>query len=768
MSFSGAGSGTEADPYIITNEDELTDISQEPDAFYELGSNVNASGVNDPIIKDRFKNPDNRNMPFGPNRTRPDQPKEFKGTLDGKGNVIEFIGVQGGNGKDASSVSGADSFDDGGAGEAAYLFSAIAEGATVKNIEFKDHEVTGGAGGQGGFESSKGGDGGAAAGLAFFNFGTIKNVTVSGTGSAINGGQPGPPNDESRGGLPGPAAQFTIVNDGTIKGCDVTDGTVSAKDGSNGTSAGFQVTPGIVGGDAAGVTIEGAGEIIETSLDVNTSVTGGNGGNGTTGNSSGSRGGDAGDVAGVTLTATGPIIDCNFRGSVVAKDGGSGANGDAGDGGSGGNGGDGGTAAGIAINGADIKFCEFTGSVTAGQGGTGGQGQDFGSNGACGNSGDAAGMAISASDIENCLSDGNLSVSGGSNGGTPGGNQEGGPGGDGGDAGSVAGLALTCSTVRNSFARYNFSVSSNGGSGGGGSGGENSGGNGGNGGDGSDVVGLVAQGDVFDSYFRGSIDNGSSGGNGGNGGDGAVGVGNTEGAGGDGGDGGDGGSSAALTLDGNVTRSYVEGGVSVTASAGAGGATGANGSDGTGGSFSPVAGDGGAPSERFLLGSGTITNGFFDSSQDSGNGTGLTTSELKNESNLTGFDFTNDWQVDSTVNGGFANLRGVTPGGGQPPAPTAEFDTRDALPLAGNTVQFVDLSQAPNSRIVQYNWTFDDGTTSTLDEPTKDFSGAGRFTVTVQIENKEGNVDSNTKEILINEEAGPGVLVTGAGIVNQG
>ncbi len=203
-------------------------------------------------------------------------------------------------------------------------------------------------------------------------------------------------------------------------------------------------------------------------------------------------------------------------------------------------------------------------------------------------------------------------------------------------------------------------------------------------------------------------------------------------------------------------------------------ANGSAGSPGSGGAAAGNFGTGGEdgssgitpnPPESFVLGSGSITNGFFDSSQDSGNGTGLTTSELQNESNLTGFDFSVDWQIDPNVNSGFPNLRGVTPGGGSPPAPTPDFDTDTAIPLAGDTVDFVDLSQAPNSFIQQYSWSFGDGSTSSLDEPSNQFSTGGLFSVNLQVTNSDGSSNTVQKDVLIVEESGQGVVVTGGGIV---
>lgn len=45
QAFSGTGSGTEQDPYIITNVYELQQINSELDACYELANDIDASDI---------------------------------------------------------------------------------------------------------------------------------------------------------------------------------------------------------------------------------------------------------------------------------------------------------------------------------------------------------------------------------------------------------------------------------------------------------------------------------------------------------------------------------------------------------------------------------------------------------------------------------------------------------------------------------------------------------------------------------------------------
>ncbi len=45
QAFSGKGSGTEQDPYIITNVYEIQQINSELDACYELANDIDASDI---------------------------------------------------------------------------------------------------------------------------------------------------------------------------------------------------------------------------------------------------------------------------------------------------------------------------------------------------------------------------------------------------------------------------------------------------------------------------------------------------------------------------------------------------------------------------------------------------------------------------------------------------------------------------------------------------------------------------------------------------
>ena len=75
--FSGAGSGTEADPYVITTVQQLQEMQDDLDAYYVLGNDIDASGTASW----------NGGAGFEPVGSY-DPNYSFTGTLDGRGHVI--------------------------------------------------------------------------------------------------------------------------------------------------------------------------------------------------------------------------------------------------------------------------------------------------------------------------------------------------------------------------------------------------------------------------------------------------------------------------------------------------------------------------------------------------------------------------------------------------------------------------------------------------------------------------------------------------------
>lgn len=80
FAFSGVGTGAEIDPYIITNVEELQQMKNDLDAYYELGNDVDASETYTW----------NEGRGFGPvgNHTSP-----FTGVFDGRGRTIKALHI---------------------------------------------------------------------------------------------------------------------------------------------------------------------------------------------------------------------------------------------------------------------------------------------------------------------------------------------------------------------------------------------------------------------------------------------------------------------------------------------------------------------------------------------------------------------------------------------------------------------------------------------------------------------------------------------------
>lgn len=75
------------------------------------------------------------------------------------------------------------------------------------------------------------------------------------------------------------------------------------------------------------------------------------------------------------------------------------------------------------------------------------------------------------------------------------------------------------------------------------------------------------------------------------------------------------------------------------------------------------------------------------------------------------------------------------------PQPQALFASPTEVCLGGAT-SFTDQSTAPNSTVTQWLWTFDDGTTSTDQNPTKTFATAGTHAVTLKVTSAIGCVSA--------------------------
>jgi len=109
--FSGSGSGTEADPYIITNVNELQEMKDGLNAWYKLAKDIDASDTVNWSSGAGF-------LPVG------DPAHSFAGHLEGDGRIISNLYIN----RSATDYVG--------------LFGKI-NGATIKNLHLADPNVLG-------------------------------------------------------------------------------------------------------------------------------------------------------------------------------------------------------------------------------------------------------------------------------------------------------------------------------------------------------------------------------------------------------------------------------------------------------------------------------------------------------------------------------------------------------------------------------------------------------------------------------------------------
>ena len=111
LAFSGSGSGTEADPYVITTVEQLQEMENDLDAYYELGNNIDASAT-------KTLNGGQGFLPVG-TASNP-----FTGDFDGQGHMITSLYI---NRPSTNEVG---------------LFGCIRDGAVVCNVGLSEVDIT--------------------------------------------------------------------------------------------------------------------------------------------------------------------------------------------------------------------------------------------------------------------------------------------------------------------------------------------------------------------------------------------------------------------------------------------------------------------------------------------------------------------------------------------------------------------------------------------------------------------------------------------------
>lgn len=254
--FSGEGTGTEQNPYVITNVDQLQEMNNDLSAYYELGNDIDASSTVNWNEGEGFR-------PIGaPNLSNP-----FKGSLDGKGFTISGLFI---NHPAWYPVSQSESY--------AYyvgLFGEIGREGKLSNlgVENADINVSGSIGFVGGIVArnsgilnnvyikglvgKRGTD--DIGGLVYENFGTIENcytdleIIGSGIGGIAYKNNGSIKNSSAKGSIEGkdyPLGGLVATNEGTILGSQF-NGTVLGKNSYSkvyhiGGLVGFNIGTGII------------------------------------------------------------------------------------------------------------------------------------------------------------------------------------------------------------------------------------------------------------------------------------------------------------------------------------------------------------------------------------------------------------------------------------------------------------------------------------------------------------------------------------------
>lgn len=100
------------------------------------------------------------------------------------------------------------------------------------------------------------------------------------------------------------------------------------------------------------------------------------------------------------------------------------------------------------------------------------------------------------------------------------------------------------------------------------------------------------------------------------------------------------------------------------------------------------------------------------------------------------------------------NIRGANdipvtpPGDGTNDPPTANFDFTYPAYL-GNAVFFTDTSTDPDGNIVYWKWTFGDGDTSFLQNPSHVYTYRNEYAVTLKVTDNNGATDTITKTVPV-------------------
>lgn len=215
--FPGSGSGTQADPYVITTAEELDAVRNDLDGYYKLGNDIDLSetdyaGAWTPI---------GAFVADGDSSEIPDANYAFNGTFDGKDYTISGLTVEG------TACVG--------------LFGVVANG-TVKDLNIEDATVSGNTM--------------TAAAIGYAYNSTVDDVDLTGTNtitSTLDAAAVSPS-------IPRPYMVAGVVGagmDSTISNCDVTGTTLTMASDGTATAWGTNAhDAGLVGGGLEGCNVD--------------------------------------------------------------------------------------------------------------------------------------------------------------------------------------------------------------------------------------------------------------------------------------------------------------------------------------------------------------------------------------------------------------------------------------------------------------------------------------------------------------------------------
>ncbi|MEM5767332.1 MAG: hypothetical protein AAGU32_03440, partial [Bacillota bacterium] len=215
--FPGSGSGTQADPYVITTAEELDAVRNDLDGYYKLGNDIDLSetdyaGAWTPI---------GAFVADGDSSEIPDANYAFNGTFDGKDYTISGLTVEG------TACVG--------------LFGVVANG-TVKDLNIEDATVSGNTM--------------TAAAIGYAYNSTVDDVDLTGT-NTITGTLDAAAVSPS---IPRPYMVAGVVGagmDSTISNCDVTGTTLTMASDGTATAWGTNAhDAGLVGGGLEGCNVD--------------------------------------------------------------------------------------------------------------------------------------------------------------------------------------------------------------------------------------------------------------------------------------------------------------------------------------------------------------------------------------------------------------------------------------------------------------------------------------------------------------------------------